>query len=85
MKYRPVMVNSGMGLLSTVVNVYSMQDGNWSITAVITGSIILGCLVVSGALYLYLEQFVIPFLSANNLESATRGIFLEEKEADGRG
>lgn len=58
----PTMTNSLMGLVSTLANVYGMQGGNWSITAVITGSIILAWLIISSIVYVYISWRVIPRL-----------------------
>lgn len=49
-----------MGLVSTFVNVYGMQDGTWSITAVITGAIIGGWFALFLAWFLYIELIQIP-------------------------
>lgn len=38
--YRPILLNSAMGFLSTLLNVYSMQHGHWSVTAITTASVI---------------------------------------------
>jgi hypothetical protein len=44
-----------------------MQGGEWSITAVITGSIIMAWFAASGALFVYLEMILIPQLKGTLL------------------
>lgn len=63
----PVLSNSAVGLLMTLLNVYTMQGGEWSITAVITGSIIMAWFAASGALFVYLEMILIPQLKGTLL------------------
>lgn len=48
---RPATLNSVAGLLTTIVNVYTAQQGVWSVTAKIT-AITTGCLIaVAGGLF----------------------------------
>lgn len=48
---RPIIIKSAMGLLSTVLSIYTDQKGQWSITAVLTG-VMIGCwLLFSVTLY----------------------------------
>lgn len=56
------MMNSAMGLISTLLNVYSIQDGQWSITAIITASIIGAWLIAAGALYVLYSYVLLPRL-----------------------
>jgi hypothetical protein len=58
------MTNSAMGLVSTFLNVYSIQDGQWSITAVITASIIGAWLVAACTLYGVYSRVLLPRLKA---------------------
>ena len=36
---RPALLNSLVGLITTLVNVYTTQGGHWSVTAIITAAI----------------------------------------------
>jgi hypothetical protein len=38
-KSRPALLNSLVGLITTLVNVYTTQGGHWSVTAIITAAI----------------------------------------------
>ena len=56
------MTNSAMGLISTFLNVYSMQDGQWSITAIITVSIIGAWFLASCVLFTLYKGLLLPRL-----------------------
>ena len=49
--FLPGCLNSLAGLLSTLVNVYSQQDGTWSVTARVTAAVTGGCMVLLAALF----------------------------------
>lgn len=49
---RPGLLNSATGLITTLINIYTAQGGNWSITAVITCVASGLCAVVFLMLYL---------------------------------
>jgi uncharacterized membrane protein len=55
-------MHAAMGLVSTFLNIYSMQDGQWSVTAVITTCIIGTWLIVSFALYILYGHILLPKL-----------------------
>lgn len=55
-------MHSAMGLGSSLLNVYSMQDGQWSITAIITVVVIGLWFVLSIALFVLYDRFMVPGL-----------------------
>jgi hypothetical protein len=67
---RPVLSNSAIGLLSTILRIYAEQGGEWSITAVITGSIILTWFAASGVLFIYIEWILIPRLKSTPVDAS---------------
>ena len=48
---RPVTLNSVAGLITTFVNVYTAQQGVWSVTAKITAIVTGSCVLVAGILF----------------------------------
>jgi hypothetical protein len=55
-------MNSAMGIITTFLNVYSMHDGQWSITAVITVSIMGAWFMAAFALYVTYGHILLPRL-----------------------
>ena len=49
---RPTLLNSAMGLITTLVNVYTTQHGSWSITSVATAVVTTITILVAFALYI---------------------------------
>ena len=49
--FLPGCLNSLAGLISTLVNVYSQQDGKWSVTAWITATVTGGSMLITGCLF----------------------------------
>jgi hypothetical protein len=49
--FLPGCLNSFAGLISTLINVYSQQSGNWSTTAWITAAVTGACMVITGVLF----------------------------------
>jgi len=47
------------GVISTVVNVYTQQNGHWSLTAEVTMIVTGSCMVITGALVLLYDLFVL--------------------------
>jgi hypothetical protein len=39
-KSRPAVLNSIVGLIATLANVYTIQGGHWSVTAIVTAAVI---------------------------------------------
>ncbi|GJN67152.1 hypothetical protein PLICBS_001176 [Purpureocillium lilacinum] len=58
----PTMLHSLMGLISTLLNVYGTQEGQWSITAIISVAIIGTCLISSTTAYVTYEYVLLPKL-----------------------
>ncbi|KAJ5037154.1 hypothetical protein J3E74DRAFT_470264 [Bipolaris maydis] len=50
--FLPALLNSIAGLISTIVNVYSAQDGQYSVTARVTIVVTAACSVIAAALFL---------------------------------
>ena len=48
---RPALLNSLIGLITTLINVYTTQDGHWSVTAVMTAAVTSFITLVSVILY----------------------------------
>lgn len=53
-------MNSAMGILSTLLNIYTTQGGHWSVNAYITAGVTGTLLLVSGTLYLIYEKILLP-------------------------
>lgn len=49
--FLPGCLNSLAGLIGTLINVYSQQDGAWSVTAKITAAVSGAAMVVTGCLF----------------------------------
>lgn len=49
--FLPGCLNSFAGLISTFVNVYSQQSGNWSVTAWVTAAVTGGVMIITGGLF----------------------------------
>src|SRR5271167_3292475 len=52
-------LNSLAGVISTIVNVYTQQEGQWSITAKVTIIVSGACALVSGLLYVLYNCWVL--------------------------
>lgn len=66
------MMESATGLMVTLVNVYSNQRKQWSITAIITASTIGVWLVVAGALYILYSYVLLPRLKASRWRTVSQ-------------
>lgn len=51
-------LNSVAGFIGTLIGVYGSQGGAWSSSAIVTGSVTGGCVIVLGALFAF-YQFVV--------------------------
>ena len=51
MLFRPLTLNSVAGLITTLVNVYTAQQGVWSVTAKVTAIVTGSCVFVAGLLF----------------------------------
>ncbi|KAH6972696.1 hypothetical protein EDB80DRAFT_512594, partial [Ilyonectria destructans] len=54
-----ILTNSAMGLISTILNIYTVRYGQWFIKAVITGSIIGAWLLFSAITFIVYDAFLI--------------------------
>ncbi|PTB40413.1 hypothetical protein M441DRAFT_70211 [Trichoderma asperellum CBS 433.97] len=58
----PTLMHSAVGLGTAILNIYSIQGGQWSITAIVTVSIVGAWLVISVGLYILYNFFLLPRL-----------------------
>ncbi|KAJ9130187.1 hypothetical protein NKR23_g12311 [Pleurostoma richardsiae] len=58
----PTLANSAMGLLTTLLNVYAVHGGDWSVTAIVTAAIIGTWLAASCTLYIVYDQCLLKKL-----------------------
>ncbi|KAK0761668.1 hypothetical protein N5P37_005650 [Trichoderma harzianum] len=58
----PTLSHSAVGLGSAILNIYSNQNGQWSITAIITVSIVGLWFMISSGLYIVYEFITLPYL-----------------------
>ncbi|KAH8655737.1 hypothetical protein BX600DRAFT_385525, partial [Xylariales sp. PMI_506] len=52
----PILVNSAMGFVSTLLNVYTVQSHEWSVTAIVTGAITGACFLAFTVLFIVYDQ-----------------------------
>ncbi|TVY31537.1 hypothetical protein LSUB1_G008749, partial [Lachnellula subtilissima] len=57
--FLPGCLNSFAGFISTLVNVYSQQGGDWSVTARVTAAVTGACMAVMGVLFGVYEFWVL--------------------------
>lgn len=55
-------MHSAVGLGTAILNVYSIQSGQWSITAIVTVSIVGAWFVISTGLYVMYNFILLPRL-----------------------
>jgi hypothetical protein len=55
-------MHSAVGLATAILNIYSIQNGRWSITAIITVSIVGTWFIISVILYVVYDFFLLPRL-----------------------
>lgn len=80
-KNRPGCLNSFAGLISTLVNVYSQQDGVWNITAKVT-AIVSGSIMVITAVLFALYNF---WVLARVKRSHSRDMLRSDAPREGEG
>lgn len=59
-------MHSAVGLSSAILNIYSNQGGQWSITAIVTVSIVGVWFVISVGLYIVYDFIILPYLKVLN-------------------
>jgi hypothetical protein len=57
---RPALLNSLVGLITTLINVYTAQGGHWSVTAVVTATVTAFITVLSMILYMLYALWTEP-------------------------
>lgn len=57
--FMPGTLHALAGLLSTIINVYTAQDKQWSITARVSAIVEGACLVVCGALFIFYSNWML--------------------------
>lgn len=57
--FLPGTLNALAGLLSTIVNVHTAQNHQWSITAKVSAIVEAGCLVICGALFAFYSNWML--------------------------
>jgi len=57
--FLPGTLNALAGLLSTIVNVYTAQNHQWSITAKVSAIVEAGCLAICGALFVFYSNWML--------------------------
>ena len=60
-KSRPGLINSTIGLITTLVNVYTTQRGSWSITSVVTAAATATTTLVTLIMYLLYAAWTEPY------------------------
>ncbi|KIW36747.1 uncharacterized protein PV06_11043 [Exophiala oligosperma] len=55
----PTLLNAILGLVNTLINVYTAKDGNWSVTATITVTITSACAGISLILFLVYNNWLL--------------------------
>ncbi|KAF3008404.1 hypothetical protein E8E13_001331 [Curvularia kusanoi] len=74
--FLPSLLNSIAGLVSTLVNVYSAQDGQYSVTAKVTIVVTAACSVVTAALFLLYNTVMLRIVKRKHekeIKAAERG------------
>lgn len=76
--FLPGTLNSLAGLLSTIVNVYTAQNHQWSITAKVSAIVEAICLAVCGVLFLFYSNWMLARVrNEHNREFVTTGDYDE--------
>jgi hypothetical protein len=60
-KGRPGLINSTIGLITTLVNVYTTQRGSWSVTSVVTAAATAATTLVTLVMYLLYAAWTEPY------------------------
>lgn len=74
--FLPGCLNSLAGLIATFVNVYSQQNGKWSVTAWITATVTGGCMLITGCLFALYNFWILEKVKKKHgidMERATGG------------
>lgn len=79
--FLPALLNSIAGLISTIVNVYSAQDGQYSVTARVTIVVTAACSVVAAALFLLYNTIMLRLVRRRH-EREVRAVEKEQARRD---
>ena len=79
--FLPALLNSIAGLISTIVNVYSAQEGQYSVTAKVTIVVTAACSVVAAALFLVYNTVMLRLVKRRH----EREVAAVEKEEQRKG
>ncbi|USP77938.1 hypothetical protein yc1106_05212 [Curvularia clavata] len=83
--FLPALLNSIAGLISTIINVYSAQDGQYSVTARVTIIVTAACSVVAAALFLLYNTIMLRLVRRRH-EREVKAVEKEQSSRDdGRG
>lgn len=82
--FLPALLNSIAGLISTIVNVYSAQDGQYSVTARVTMVVTAACSVVAAALFLLYNTIMLRLVKRRH-EREVKAVEKEQARRDDRG
>ncbi|KAK4457331.1 hypothetical protein QBC42DRAFT_318519 [Cladorrhinum samala] len=80
--YMPLVMNSSVGFIATVIGVYAMQSGEWSTQAIIAALIEASIFVVGGLLFLVYNYWLLMRLRGEGAEEEEQE---ESKKSIGRG
>lgn len=61
-----------MGLMSTIINIYTARHGQWSITAIISGCVIGAWLTLSIVVFIIYDIILIPRIEKKDVEWGRR-------------
>lgn len=72
---RPGCLNSLAGLISTLINVFGNQDGNWSVTAKVTVIVTGACAIATAVLFGFYNNIILKRVKSKHTK---------EMDAEGR-
>ncbi|KAK3988666.1 hypothetical protein QBC44DRAFT_243216 [Cladorrhinum sp. PSN332] len=80
--YMPLVLNSSIGFVSTIIGVYAMQFGEWSTQAIIAALIEVSVFVVGGLLFLVYNYWLLMKVSEDQRDAAGVSQEVEEEEEE---
>ena len=80
--FLPGSLNSFAGLISTLVNVYTQQDGAWSLTAKVTAIVTGACMAITAGLLLLYNMWYLERVRKDHSRNWV-GNLPEEQEDEG--
>ena len=73
MESRPSLFNAVLGLVSTLINVYTAQDGDWSVSATITATMTGTCAGMSLVLFLVYNNWLLRQVKKDHETQSSNG------------